>query len=83
MAKQTLTLKLPYTSKSDHRNGAIGKRNRHWFTGLDGYKCNADCNASQNIGQWVGFSCLLNLQKTLSVMDVVDSEEGVNDSPPN
>lgn len=73
----------PYTSKSDHRNGVIGKRNRHWFTGFDGYKCNADWNAAQNIGKWVGLSCPLNLQKTVSVMEAVDSKDGVNDSPPN
>jgi transposase len=47
----------PYTSKSDHRNGVIGKRNGDWFRGFDGYRCNADWNASQNIGQWLGFSC--------------------------
>jgi transposase len=41
----------PYTSKSDHRNGVIGKRNGGWFRGFDGYRCNADWNASQNIGQ--------------------------------
>ncbi len=49
----------PYTSKSDHRNGVIGKRNGHWFRGFDGYQCNSDWNASQNIGQWLGFSCPL------------------------
>ena len=51
----------PYTSKSDHRHGVIGKRVKHTFTGYDGYRCNADWNASQNIGQWLGFSCPLNL----------------------
>ncbi len=51
----------PYTSKSDHRNGVIGKRVKHTFTGVDGYTCNADWNASQNIGQWLGFSCPVNL----------------------
>ena len=71
----------PYTSKSDHRNGMIGKRNGDWFKGFDGYRCNADWNASQNIGQWFGFSCSLDLQKTLSVMDMVDLESEVNDSP--
>lgn len=50
-----------YTSKSDHRNGVIGKRNGDWFKGFDGYCCNADWNASQNIGQWLGFSCPLSL----------------------
>ncbi|MGB3513497.1 MAG: transposase, partial [Microcoleaceae cyanobacterium] len=71
----------PYTSKSDHRNGVIGKRVKHTFTGFDGYTCNADWNASQNIGQWLGFSCPVNLQKAVSVMDAVDSQVGVNDSP--
>jgi putative transposase len=73
----------PYTSKSDHRNGVIGKRNGDWFKGFDGYRCNADWNASQNIGQWLGFSCPLNLQKTMSVMGMADAEGGVNDSPLN
>ena len=34
----------PYTSKSDHRHGVIGKRLKHTFTGYDGYRCNADWN---------------------------------------
>ncbi|MGB3510722.1 MAG: transposase, partial [Microcoleaceae cyanobacterium] len=71
----------PYTSKSDHRNGVIGKRVKHTFTGVDGYTCNADWNASQNIGQWLGKSCPLNLKKAVSVMDMVDLKVGVNDSP--
>lgn len=73
----------PYTSKSDHRNGVIGKRNRHQFVGFDGYRCNADWNASQVIGRWLGFSCPLDLQKALSAMGGVDSADGVNDSPLN
>lgn len=77
--------KIPpaYTSKSDHRNGVIGKRSGHWFTGFDGYRCNADWNAAQNIGRWLGFACPLDLQKTLSAMGRVDSVDGVNDSPLN
>jgi IS605 OrfB family transposase len=71
----------PYTSKSDHRNGVLGKRSGHWFKGHDGYRCNADWNASQNIGQWDGFSCSLDLQKIVAAMDTVDSESEVNDSP--
>lgn len=73
----------PYTSKSDHRNGVIGKRNGDWFKGFDGYRCNADWNASQNISQWLGFSCPLSLQKAVSVMDMDDTKGGVYDSPPN
>ncbi|MEB3124388.1 MAG: hypothetical protein VKL00_01880 [Synechococcales bacterium] len=30
---------VPYTSKSDHRNGVIGKRHGDWFKGFDGYGC--------------------------------------------
>ena len=71
----------PYTSKSDHRNGILGKRVKHTFTGYDGYRCNADWNASQNIGQWLGFSCPLNLEKAVSVMGMDDLKDGVYDSP--
>ncbi|MUL37537.1 RNA-guided endonuclease TnpB family protein [Gloeocapsopsis dulcis] len=71
----------PYTSKSDHRNGVIGVRNGDWFRGYDGYRCNADWNASQVIGQWSGFSCPLDLQKAVAAMAVVDVEGAVNDSP--
>jgi len=70
-----------YTSKSDHRNGVLGKRNGHWFKGFDGYRANADWNASQNIGQWLGFSCPLSLQKAVAAMAIVDAVGGVNDSP--
>ena len=66
----------PYTSQSDHRNGVIGKRVKHTFTGYDGYRCNADWNASQNIGQWNGFSCPLNLEKAVPVMGMDDLKLG-------
>lgn len=75
------SIPAPYTSKSDHRNGVIGKRNGHWFKGFDGYRCDADWNASQNIGQWLGFSCPLHLQKAIVAMAIVDTGGGVNDSP--
>ena len=75
------SIPAPYTSKSDHRNGIIGKRNGDWFKGYDGYRCNADWNASQNIGQWLGFSCPLSLQKAVSAMGMADIEGEVNDSP--
>lgn len=70
----------PYTSKSDHRNGVLGVRNGDWFRGYDGYRCNADWNAAQNIGQWVGFSCPLDLQKTVTAMVAVDVEGGQHDN---
>ncbi|HEY9614054.1 MAG TPA: hypothetical protein V6C93_32245 [Allocoleopsis sp.] len=71
----------PDTSKSDHRNGVIGKRNGYWFREFNGYRCNANSNASQNIGQWLGFSCPLHLQEAVAVMAAVDTEGGVNDIP--
>lgn len=71
----------PYTSKSDHRNGVIGKRNGDWFKGFDGYRCNADWNASQTIGQWLGFSCPLSLQSAVAAMAMVDAKGAVNGSP--
>jgi putative transposase len=76
--------KIPpaYTSKSDHRNGVIGKRSGHWFTGFDGYRCNADWNAAQVIGRWLGFSCPLDLQKAVSAMGIVDSADGRHDTAP-
>ena len=73
----------PYTSKSDHRNRVIGKRNGHCFRGFDGYQCNSDWNASQNIGQWLGFSCPLDLEKTVSVIGAGGLKDGVNGSPLN
>lgn len=75
------SIPAPYTSKSDHRNGVLGKRNGHWFKGFDGYRCNADWNASQNIGQWLGFSCPLSLQSAVAAMAMADPEGAVNDSP--
>jgi putative transposase len=71
----------PYTSKSDHRNGVLGKRNGDWFKGFDGYRCHADWNASQNIGQWIGFSCPLSLQNAVSAMGTADTEGRVYGSP--
>ena len=75
------SIPAPYTSKSDHRNGVLGVRNGDWFKGFDKYRCNADWNAAQNIGQWLGFSCPLSLQKAVSAMGMVDVEGEVNDSP--
>jgi len=70
-----------YTSKSDHRNGVIGKRKGNWFKGFDGYRANADWNASQVIGKWLGFSCPLGLQKVVAVMVAADAVGEVDDNP--
>lgn len=72
-----------YTSKSDNRNGVLGKRSGHWFTGSDGYRVNADINAAWNIGQWIGFSSPLDLQNAVAAMATVGSGVGVNGSPLN
>lgn len=82
--RQAVKRPAAYTSKTDHRNGRLdGVRNRHSFTGADGYQCNADWNAAINIAQWDGFSCSLDLKEAASVMGVVGSGNGVFDSPPN
>ncbi|MBE7384379.1 MAG: transposase [Leptolyngbya sp. SIO1E4] len=72
-----------YTSKTDHRNGLIGKRNGHAFTGADGYQCDADWNAGFNLAKWDGFSCALELKEAMPVMGLVASGRGVFDSPLN
>ena len=55
------------TSKTDHRNGLMGKRNGHAFTGADGYQCDADWNAGFNLAKWDGFSCSLELKEALTL----------------
>ncbi|MEM9151783.1 MAG: transposase [Cyanobacteria bacterium P01_F01_bin.3] len=72
-----------YTSQTDHRNGLIGKRKGHAFTGADGYQCDADWNAGFNLAKWDGFSCSLNLKEAAPVIGVVGSGSGVFDSPLN
>ena len=72
-----------YTSKTDHRNGLMGKRSGHLFTGSDGYQCDADWNAALNSAQWDGFSCPLNLKEAMPVMGLVGSGDGVVGSPLN
>lgn len=59
--RQTHIRPAPYTSKSDHRNGILGKRDKHQFIGFDGYQCNADWNAGFNLSLWDGFACPLGL----------------------
>lgn len=61
LGRQLILRPAPYTSKSDNRNGILGKRNRHNFVGFDGYQVNADHNAARNIAQWDGFACPLGL----------------------
>jgi Putative transposase DNA-binding domain. len=72
-----------YTSKTDHRTGLLGKRNKHRFTGQDGYRCDADWNAAVNLAQWDGFSCPLSLKEAVSVMGTVGSGDGVFGNPLN
>lgn len=82
--RQTHKRPAAYTSKSDHRTGRLdGKRNRHQFTGADGYQVNADLNAAINIAQWDGFSCALDLKEALPVMGIVVPADGVLDTPLN
>lgn len=61
LGRQLILRPAPYTSKSDNRNGILGKRDGHTFTGFDGYQVNADINAAMNIAKWDGFACPLEL----------------------
>jgi len=72
-----------YTSRTDHRTGLLGKRNKHRFTGHDGYRCDADWNAAVNLAQWDGFSCPLSLKEAVPVMGTVGSGDGVLGNPLN
>ncbi|MEM6426848.1 MAG: transposase, partial [Cyanobacteria bacterium P01_D01_bin.128] len=72
-----------YTSQTDHRNGLMGKRKGHAFTGADGYQCDADWNAGFNLAKWDGFSCALELKEAVPVMGSVALGRGVFDSPLN
>jgi putative transposase len=74
LGRRLILRPAPYTSKSDNRNGILGKRDRHNFVGFDGYQVNADFNAAVNIAQWDGFACPLGLYV---------SGDGVVDSPQN
>ncbi len=74
----------PYTSRTHHRCGHLGIRK-----GPDFYcpHCNqhehADGNAARNIGAWVGLFCAWEPSKAASVMGVVASRHGVDDSSLN
>lgn len=59
--RKLLLRPAPYTSKSDNRNGILGKRNRHNFVGFDGYQCNSDWNAAVILSKYDGFTCPLGL----------------------
>lgn len=84
VGKKVKKRRAAYTSKTDHRTGKFdGKRDGCWFMGGDGYRCHADWNAAINIAQWDGFCCSLDLQGAACVMEAVDSENGVIDSPLN
>lgn len=62
MAAGVAVEKVPpaYTSKSCHRCGALGIRNKHAFIcPRCGYKAHADANAGMNIRDWHGLCCPL------------------------
>lgn len=71
----------PHTSKSCSSCGTIGNRHGHDFNCPHGHYHNSDLNAARNIAQWQGFSCNLDLQKVVSVIDTADSDCGVFGNP--
>ena len=73
----------PYTSQSCSSCGTLGKRHRHDFNCPNNHYQNADLNAARNLAQWDGFSCLLELEKTMSAMDLDALEDGLLGTAPN
>lgn len=75
-----------YTSKSCCKCGVLGKRNRHQFRCVNPEcraQSNSDWNASQNIGQYDGFACRLELKGGKLVMGLPVLDDGVSDNPLN
>ncbi|MUL36143.1 transposase [Gloeocapsopsis dulcis] len=71
-----------YTTKSCLKCGAINQRDKHNYTCRRcGYRGHADYGASRNIGNWVGLSCPIELQKPLSVMVKGVQSGEVNGTP--
>lgn len=71
-----------YTTKSCSRCGAINERDKHSYTcSRCGYRGHSDHNASRNIGNWVGLSCPIELQKLSTAMVEGVQLGGVNDTP--
>jgi len=74
----------PYTTKSCPKCGAINQRDKHDYTCRRcGYRGHADYGASRNIGNWVGLSCPIELQQSLTVMVKGVHSGEVNGTPPS
>lgn len=72
-----------YTSKTSSVNGELGKRDGNWFKCTSGAVLQADFNSGRNLAIWDYRYCSLDSRKVTGVMPVVNSENGVIDSPPN
>jgi len=73
-----------YTTKSCPKCGAINQRDKHDYTCRRcGYRGHADYGASRNIGNWVGLSCPIELQQSLTVMVKGVQLGEVNGTPPS
>ena len=72
-----------YSSKTSSVNGAIGKRNGHWFQCTSGAKLNSDFNAAKNLALWDYRSCPVDFQRPVSVIDADNLLDGVIGNPPN
>ena len=72
-----------YTSKTSSVNGELGKRNGNWFKCTSGAVLQADFNSGRNLAIWDYRACSLDSRKTIDVIPVVNSKNGVIGSPPN
>lgn len=72
-----------YTSKTSSVNGVIGKRDGNWFKCTSGAMIQADFNSGRNLAIWDHRFCPVDFQKSISVIDIANPQDGVIGSPPN
>jgi putative transposase len=72
-----------YTSKTSCINGVIGKRDGNWFRCTSGAIIQADFNSGRNLAIWDYRSCPVDFQRSVSVIDIDNLQDGVFDNPQN
>jgi putative transposase len=72
-----------YTSKTRSINGVIGSRDGNWFKCTSGATLQADFNSGRNLAIWDYRSCPVDFQKSVSVIDIDNPQDGVFGNPQN
>ncbi|MGK7947962.1 MAG: RNA-guided endonuclease TnpB family protein [Xenococcaceae cyanobacterium] len=72
-----------YTSKTSSINGVIGKRDGNWFKCTSGAMIQADFNSGRNLAIWDYRFCPVDFQKSVSVIDIDNLQDGVFGNPLN